>query len=69
MDDKKWTKALELLTRRATLLGEVQAWNQLAKWLTENDKSYYAQGSLINLIFSKTDELNVELDELAEGSQ
>ena len=59
-DEDRFGMSVQELTLRATLLGKIAVWNELAKWMTANNMSYYPKNSLVDLIIEKTDELNAE---------
>ena len=61
-DKDRFGMSVQELTLKATLLGKIAAWNELAKWMTENDMSYYSKGTLVDLIIEKTDALNAEFN-------
>ena len=60
MSEDIFGMGVQSLTLKATLLGKIAAWNELAKWMAENNVSYYPKNSLVDLIIEKTDELNAK---------
>tara|TARA_R100000234_G_C4907424_1_gene138368 strand:- start:87 stop:320 length:234 start_codon:yes stop_codon:yes gene_type:complete len=60
------------LTLKATLLGKIATWNELAHWLADNRHKFDGtfidssrlKSDLIDLIMEKTDELNAEFETL-----
>jgi hypothetical protein len=65
-DKDRFGMSVQELTLKATLLGKIAAWNELAKWMVEADskmphyRGYYSKDRLVELIIEKTDELNAE---------
>ena len=65
-DEDRFGMSVQELTLKATLLGKIAAWNELAKWMVEvdNGTKYYSKYRLVELIIEKTDELNAQFDTL-----
>jgi len=65
-DKDRFGMSVQELTLKATLLGKIAVWNELAKWMAEVDskiqshRGYYSKDRLVELIIEKTDELNAE---------
>lgn len=70
MSEDTFGTSVQDLTLRATLLGKIAAWNELAKWMMDTDvttigvgstrSEYYPKSMLVDLIVEKTDALNAE---------